>query len=457
MAVDTNNKDTVNVTVETTTTTTLAAEADAKQPITTTTTSPSSPSAPSPAEVSTSVKNDGTGSNNNNNDDNVVNKNNDNGASPADDSDDVEVAADKIDTSKKGFFAYFRTKDFYIILIFGQVLAILNTSTSTFTSLLAMQGTSIPAFQTFFNYVLLNLVFTPVTIYKYGFKGWARIVLKDGWKYIIFAFCDVEGNYFVVLAYRYTTILSAQLINFWAIVVVVIISFTLLHVRYHYTQILGILICIGGMGMLIASDHITGANGGDYSSGSQVKGDLFALLSSTFYGLSNVVEEYFVSKRPMYEVIGQLAFWGMIINGVQAAIFDRASFAAATWNGQVAGYLVGYTLCLALFYSTAPLIFRLASAAFMNISLLTGNFWGVIIGLEAFHLHVHWMYPIAFVLIIIGHFVYYLGRRVLGEARKPWLGRNQEKGVSGFCTAKRRIEQKAQAQAGHAPDAATNV
>lgn len=45
-----------------------------------------------------------------------------------------------------------------------------------------MQGTSIPAFQTFFNYVLLNLVFTPFTIYRYGFKRWARIVLKDGWK-----------------------------------------------------------------------------------------------------------------------------------------------------------------------------------------------------------------------------------------------------------------------------------
>jgi solute carrier family 35 protein F1/2 len=243
----------------------------------------------------------------------------------------------------------------------------------------------------------------------------------------------------VVLAYRYTTILSAQLINFWAIVVVVVVSFTFLKVRYHYTQILGIFICIGGMGILIGSDHITGANGGPALD--QVKGDLFALLSATFYGFSNVVEEFFVSKRPMYEVIGQLAFWGMIINGVQAGIFDRTSFQDASWNGQVAGYLVGYTLCLSLFYSTAPLVFRLASAAFMNISLLTGNFWGVIIGTQVLHLHIHWMYPIAFVLIIIGHFVYYLGRAVLGEARKPWLGRNQEKGVSGIFTAKRRIDQ----------------
>ena len=36
---------------------------------------------------------------------------------------------------------------------------------------------------------------------------------------IILAFLDVEGNYFTVLGFRYTTILSAQLINFWAIVV----------------------------------------------------------------------------------------------------------------------------------------------------------------------------------------------------------------------------------------------
>jgi solute carrier family 35 protein F1/2 len=273
-------------------------------------------------------------------------------------------------------------------------------------------------------------------------RGTDRKSLRAIKKDFLFAFCDVEGNYFVVLAYRYTTILSAQLINFWAIVIVVLISFLLLHVRYHYTQILGIIICIAGMGILIASDHITGANGGDISNGSQLKGDLFALLSSTFYGVSNVLEEYFVSKRPMYEVIGQLAFWGMLINGVQAGIFDRESFQAAVWNGRTtAGYLVGYTLCLSVFYGTAPLIFRLASAAFMNISLLTGNFWGVIIGLRVFHLHVHWMYPIAFVLIIIGHFVYYLGRKVLGEARKPWLGRNQEKGVSGIFTAKKRIEQ----------------
>ncbi|EMD85699.1 hypothetical protein COCC4DRAFT_54311 [Bipolaris maydis ATCC 48331] len=343
------------------------------------------------------------------------------------------------DAQAKGrWFQYIKTKQFWLTLVIGQVLAICITSTNTFSSLLSAEGTSIPAFQTFFNYVLLNIIYTSYTLYKYGFKKWARLVVKDGWRFFILAFMDVEGNYFVVLAYRYTTILSAQLINFWAIAVVVIISFFFLKVRYHYTQIFGILLCIGGLGVIFGSDHITGSN--NFGATDQVKGDLFALLGATFYGLSNVFEEWLVSERPLYEVVGQLAFWGMFINGTQAGIFDRAAFRTATWNADVAGYIVGYTLILSLFYSLAPVLFRMSSAAFFNISLLTGSFWGVAIGVKVFGLKIHWMYPIAFVLIIIGQVIYFLRQSTVGEALKPWLGKNQERGHAGLGTAKRRVE-----------------
>ena len=172
-----------------------------------------------------------------------------------------------------------------------------------------------------------------------------------------------------------------------------------------------------------------------------MKGDLFALLGATFYGLSNVTEEFLVSKRPMYEVLGQMGFWGTIIDGAQTGIFDRPSFRSSTWSDpKVGGYLTGFTLCLSLFYSLVPIVFRMASAAFFNISLLTGNFWGVVIGVKVFHLRVHWMYPIAFVCILGGLVVYFLGKTVLGDALKPWLGKGQEKGVDGVGTARRRVE-----------------
>jgi solute carrier family 35, member F1/2 len=239
----------------------------------------------------------------------------------------------------------------------------------------------------------------------------------------------------------WTTLLSAQLINFWAIVVVVILSFIFLHVRYRIPQVIGILVCVGGMGVLLASDKITGAD--NFPAENELKGDLFALLGATFYGMSNTLNEFLVSKRPMYEAIGMLAFWGMIINGVQAGIFDRESFRNANWTPAVGGYMAGFDLILFVFYSIAPLVFRMGSAAFLNISLLTGNFWGAIIGIHVFHLTVHWMYPIAFVLILCGLVVYFLMDSEFGDSAKPWLGNDQEQGVDGIGTARRRVEHNA--------------
>lgn len=332
------------------------------------------------------------------------------------------------------WFSYFTTVDFWAVVIIGQVLALCITATNTFTSFLVNLNTSIPAIQTLFNYVLLTMIYLPVTLFKYGPKKYLRIVLRDGWKYFILSFFDVQGNYFTVLAYRYTNLLSAQLLNFWSIVCVVIVSFFLLKVRYKPFQILGILICCGGMGILLASDHLTGVNGGPGED--MLKGDLFGLVGATCYGLSNVFEEWFVSKRPMYEVLTFLGLWGVIINGVQAAIFDRVAISTATWSPDVAGYMVGYTFALTIFYSLAPLILRMGSAAFFDISLLTANFWGVIIGIHVFGYTIHFLYPIAFVLIIVGLVVYFLAGSILGDSKKPWLGDNQDEGVAGIGTAK---------------------
>jgi solute carrier family 35 protein F1/2 len=96
----------------------------------------------------------------------------------------IALAADESEPQKgwRAKLAYFKTRDFWFILALGQILAICITGTNTLTTLLAMEGTSLPAFQTFFNYVLLNIVYTGYTLYKYGFKKWGRMVLKDGWK-----------------------------------------------------------------------------------------------------------------------------------------------------------------------------------------------------------------------------------------------------------------------------------
>ncbi|KAF2861407.1 DUF914-domain-containing protein [Piedraia hortae CBS 480.64] len=338
---------------------------------------------------------------------------------------------------KNRFLEYVRHPQFWIVLALSQALAITQTGTNTLTTLLANQNVSIPAFQSLFVYIALFLIYGTITICKVTPLGYLRILKTDGWKYLLLAIFDSEGNFFTVLAYRNTTILSAQLLNFWAIAVVMIISLGVLKVRYHIAQYAGILLACGGLGILVASDHMTHSNGGKAKDA--VKGDLFCLVGATCYGLANVFEEFLLSKKPVYEVVGQLGFWGMVIMGVQASVFDREHLERIKWTGDEVGYLVGFTVLLVVFYTGAPLVFRMASAAFFNIGLLTGNFWGVIVGLKVFHLRVHYLYPVAFVLIIVGHFVYYGTEGVLGEAKKPWLGEEQEEGISGIGTAKRRL------------------
>lgn len=91
---------------------------------------------------------------------------------------------------KRERFGYLTTKDFWLVLLLGQILALGVTGTNTLTTLLVNEGTSIPAFQTFFCYALLNLIFTSFTVYKYGFQGWARMIWKDGWKCESFRCCS---------------------------------------------------------------------------------------------------------------------------------------------------------------------------------------------------------------------------------------------------------------------------
>jgi len=343
-------------------------------------------------------------------------------------------------SKKKEWFGYFKTKQFWILLVAGQCAALMLTGTNTFSSLLSGAEVSIPAFQSLFNYVLMALVWTSICIYKYGLKGFGSMVWKRGWKYLILSFFDVEGNYFTVLGYRYTTILSMQLLNFWAIVVVIILSFFFLKVRYNIFQVIGILVAVGGMGVLFGSDAITNAN--NFPASDRVKGNLFALLGATCYGVANTGQEYLISGAPMYEVLSMMGIFGTIINGVQAAIFDRSAFQKMleVYTPKIGGWIAGFDLLLFLFYSTVPLILRLGSAAFLNISLLTANFWGTAVGVQVFGLTIHWMYPIAFVLIIAGQIVYFTMEGRWGDSFKPWLGANQERGFAGIGTAKRRIE-----------------
>ncbi|CAG8730041.1 5577_t:CDS:2, partial [Racocetra fulgida] len=122
---------------------------------------------------------------------------------------------------------------------------------------------------------------------------------------------NVQGNYLIVKAFEYTSALSLMLLDAWTTPIVAVLSLIFLKATYRSSQYLGIIICMVGFGIVILGDFDVGKNMNFAKD--PIKGDIFAIIAATCYGISNVFEEICVKERPLHEVIGQLGFWGTII------------------------------------------------------------------------------------------------------------------------------------------------
>ncbi|KAI7890950.1 solute carrier family 35 member SLC35F1/F2/F6 [Mucor mucedo] len=303
-------------------------------------------------------------------------------------------------------FAFLKDPRFYKVLILGQVLSLCITGTNVTTTKLSLSyNFAAPTTQTFLVYATLAVVYNSYAIYKRGIRGWLLQFRRRGLYYLILGAIDVEGNYFVVKAYQYTSLLSAMLLNCWSTPVCMLLSFIFMKIRYRWVQYVGVVIALGGMGMLIASDVMEGK---DYAAVDAVKGDLFCLLGATLYGFSNVGEELMARKHPLYEVIGMFTFFATFINFIQLMILERNEFSSFAGNPAIVGLVIVYTVCMCILYSLAPIMFRWGSAVLYNLSLLTSNFYGLIFGIGLFGYHITVMYPFAYVVIILGIAIYHI-------------------------------------------------
>jgi len=292
----------------------------------------------------------------------------------------------------------------FILICFGQLLSFCITSTSVISTKLSVDYmVSIPTTQTFLNYVFLSLVYVSIIIKKQSLSGFFEIIKKRGIYYFFLALCDVEGNYFVVKAYNYTTLLSAMLIDSWAIPVVMALSYILLKTRYRIVQFVGVAICLIGLILLVVSDSMTGR---DYPAQNKLLGDFFCLIGATFYGISNVLEEIAVRKQPIWEVIGMLGFFGTFINAFQLLIFELNELKTLSWSADVVGLILTYNVAMFILYSLTPILLRKSSAIFFNLSILTSDFYGLVLGILIFHYHIIYLYGIAYVLTILGIIIY---------------------------------------------------
>ncbi|KAF9779716.1 DUF914-domain-containing protein [Thelephora terrestris] len=270
------------------------------------------------------------------------------------------------------------TKKFALSLLTGQLVSLCLACATVTSNELVVRGWVLPITQTFFLYFSLFVVYTPYTIYKYGFAGWGKLILHDGWKYFILASCDVEGNFLAMRSYQYADPISLSLLYAWTIPSCTFFCWVLMRKKYLLSQFVGTLTCICGLGMLVGSNLLSGVI--LWQPVDEVKGDLFMVAGATLYGLNNAAEEFFVRQSPLYEVLGQLGMWGTLINAIQAAGLEHRDMKTSTWNGATGGLLVAWTAAMFIFYTMTPILYRMATSVFYNLNLLSTGFFGLLFG-----------------------------------------------------------------------------
>jgi len=306
-------------------------------------------------------------------------------------------------------------------LALGQLISLLITGTGVFSTMLISDGVVAPAAQSSLNYVLLFGLFVLKLPELYR-EGCAAPI----WYYMLWAVCDVQGNYLVVMAYQYTSVASVMLLDGFSIVCIMLLSWALLDARYTIWHIFATLICIAGLSLTVLSDtlmakHVPTLRGPVWF------GDILVILGSAMYGMSNVLQERLYKRHgcSQHEALGMLGLFGGILSAAQAAILERHALASCRWSLASFAALAGYQLCLFAMYVLTSRFLQTADATVFNLSLLTADAYSAVFSWIVQGLRPTAVFAAAFTTTVSGLVLYHL---------QPAPTTNSSRSISVACS-----------------------
>ncbi|CAO3611134.1 unnamed protein product [Cunninghamella echinulata] len=306
-----------------------------------------------------------------------------------------------------------KRKEWIIPLCLGQLLSLCITGTSSASSALWQHyELNIPFTQNCCMYFLLTVIYGSCHWFfsnKHCYKEIntespdqqkQSIFNKTNSHFYVLAFSlfDVQANVLAVTAFKNTSVLSALIISSWTLPCIMLLSYHLLNTRYRGVHIFGVSLCLVGLILLIWSDTVNSSSSSNHS----WIGDLFCLVSSTLYAISNVSEEYLVHHFSTTNFLYQVGFWGMVQSGLLAFFFEYDILISTKWSWSIVLLIAIYVLCLFCMYSLIPKLYRLAGATFVSMNLMTSNFYSLLMGLLFLNAKMPPFYPLAYLLVIIG-------------------------------------------------------
>uniref|UniRef100_M1AHW2 Solute carrier family 35, member F1 n=1 Tax=Solanum tuberosum TaxID=4113 RepID=M1AHW2_SOLTU len=241
---------------------------------------------------------------------------------------------------------------FYPVFL-GQVVSFVMALMSFTSSLVANLGANTPLSLSFFSYTALALVYGGIMIYR-------RQKLQVPWYwYALLGLADVQGNFLAV--------------------------------------------CLAGLGLVLLSD----AKASDGSGGSKpILGDIFVIVGTFFFSMSNVGEEFCVKKKDRIEVVSMIGLFGLLVTIIEIPILERKSLESVKWSAEIILAFCGYAVASFMFYTLVPFLLEMSGSTLFNLSLLTSDVWAVVIRTFFYKQKVEWLYFVAFALVVTGLIIY---------------------------------------------------
>lgn len=294
----------------------------------------------------------------------------------------------------------------FSVYIKGQFISLLIAGTGVFATYLSNNDANFPTLLNSLTYLLLSTYMIRMYLCSSQQKNHDRTPRKPIYIYIAAAILDMEANYLVILAYNYTNITSVMLLDCFTIPSAMVVSYLFLQYKYSYLHAVGALICICGLGIIVATDMTFESDSNLYGS-DPLLGDIYCLVGSFLYASSNVLQEHVVKTNNREEYLGLLGSFGVIIASIQFVILDLPKVESTIFTFTICSYIFGFVACLFLVYASASIFLIDYDATLFNMSLLTSDVYAVIFSYLLTGEVVHWPYFIAFGIVVVGLFIYH--------------------------------------------------
>jgi drug/metabolite transporter (DMT)-like permease len=271
-----------------------------------------------------------------------------------------------------------------------QIISALLCALNLFNTLLSdRDGNTLPFLQLAISYVLVLL--TNIFRYERSDISWVR--------YLVCSVFTWGGDCSVVYAFNTTSLTSAMLLTTTTIFWVAPVTYFVLHRKISIAQLLSIIVGFGGMVVLFVADGI-GA--------SQWLGNVLAAISAFCYSIANVLQEDLVHRGSVTLFLSRFAIVSVPINLVLGAAVEWKDIRDYQWDTVTVVYLLAYWVLLAVWYQGSAFVMQFSNAIELNMSLLTTNFYSVVIAVAAFGQEWSWLYLVGFLCMPAGIVLYVL-------------------------------------------------